>query len=34
MECNSDIPEVENEEKIVPFNKQYGRHAWQLKYIT
>ena len=27
MECNSDIPEVENEEKIIPFNKQSGRHA-------
>ena len=27
MECNSDIPEVEDEEKIVAFNKQYGRHA-------
>lgn len=27
MECNSDIPEVEDEEKIVPFNKQHGRHA-------
>ena len=27
MECNSDIPEVEDEEKIIPFNKQSGRHA-------
>ena len=27
LECNSDVPEVENDSKVVPFNKQFGRHA-------
>jgi hypothetical protein len=26
MECSSDVPEVENDNKVVAFNKQYGRH--------
>jgi len=27
MECNTDVPEVEDDNKVVPFNKQFGRHA-------
>lgn len=27
LECNTDVPEYEDENKVVPFNKQFGRHA-------
>ena len=27
LECNNDVPEVENDNKVVAFNKQFGRHA-------
>ena len=27
LECNTDVPEIEDENKVVPFNKTFGRHA-------
>jgi hypothetical protein len=27
LECNTDVPEVEDDNKVVPFNKTFGRHA-------
>ena len=27
LECNTDVPEYEDKNKVVPFNKQFGRHA-------
>jgi hypothetical protein len=27
LECDTNVPEVEDENKVVPFNKQFGRHA-------